>query len=169
MRITWSAVPDLDVAAYRIYRAGSVDVPLDAEHLIATTPDTVYVDAAGVSQNYRVTALDTHGNESGASPAAGASTVPPQRLAIQSVWPNPSALGARALLALPAAGRVRVVLFDVAGRRVRGVLDETRPAGLCTIEWDGRDDRGRLVPAGAYWFRLEAGSARATARISIRR
>jgi flagellar hook assembly protein FlgD len=30
-------------------------------------------------------------------------------------------------------------------------------AGVHSVEWDGRDDRGVQVSSGVYWYRLEAG------------
>jgi hypothetical protein len=51
-----------------------------------------------------------------------------------------------------------VALYDVAGRRVRGLsLAETSALGGRAARWDGRDDAGRLVPSGVYFFRV-AGS-----------
>ena len=33
------------------------------------------------------------------------------------------------------------------------------------LTWDGRDGQGRVVPAGAYFCRLEAGDIRAAAAL----
>ena len=45
-------------------------------------------------------------------------------------------------------------IYDVAGRRVARVLDETSPAGHHVASWDGRDDGGRPVASGIYFCRL---------------
>jgi hypothetical protein len=45
---------------------------------------------------------------------------------------------------------VWVGVYDVSGRLVRHVHDGPVPAGRYSIEWDGRDDRGELVPSGHY-------------------
>jgi len=60
---------------------------------------------------------------------------------------------------------VRVAVFDLNGRRVRTLLDEDAPAGLRAVEWNGRDARGALQPAGVYVIRATAGSASATRRV----
>jgi flagellar hook assembly protein FlgD len=59
--------------------------------------------------------------------------------------------------ALPDAGRTVVAVHDVGGRLVRTLLRDDRPAGRHSVTWDGRDERGRIVPAGVYFVRLEAG------------
>ena len=55
----------------------------------------------------------------------------------------------------PAAGRVRLSICDVSGRLVRVLADGERPAGVVSIEWDGRDSSGRALASGIYFARLE--------------
>ncbi|MEO6463532.1 MAG: FlgD immunoglobulin-like domain containing protein, partial [Candidatus Eisenbacteria bacterium] len=68
-------------------------------------------------------------------------------------------------LELPAAGAARVDLYDVGGRLVRGLLDDTAPAGVSTVRWDGRDDGGRPVPGGLYFARLSTALGSRSARL----
>lgn len=68
---------------------------------------------------------------------------------VARLWPNPSR-GA-VTLAPPPAGRYELEVRDVAGRLVR--LSADRSDGRTPIVWDGRDTRGRLVPAGMYFVR----------------
>jgi hypothetical protein len=53
--------------------------------------------------------------------------------------------------------RYDVAVFDARRRRVATLLrDPVRPAGgVVCIEWDGRDDRGVILPPGAYQLRVE--------------
>ncbi len=67
--------------------------------------------------------------------------------------PNPFSASTRVRFSLPASGPVRLEIYDVAGRLVRaagvqGVL------GPQSWTWDGRDDAGRQVAAGAYQCRV---------------
>jgi len=57
------------------------------------------------------------------------------------------------VLGLPSAGRARIEVFDLAGRRVRTLLDGERAAGRHAIVWDGRDDGGNAVGGGLYLLR----------------
>lgn len=56
---------------------------------------------------------------------------------------------------------------DVAGRPVRLLQRDRFAAGSRTVEWDGRDDRGRSLPAGVYMVTLDAGEHRAAHRIVL--
>jgi flagellar hook assembly protein FlgD len=51
------------------------------------------------------------------------------------------------------AGRVQVNIYDVAGRKVRGLADRVFPAGEHTLQWDGTDDAGGKVARGVYFVR----------------
>lgn len=52
--------------------------------------------------------------------------------------------------------RVSVIIFDVAGRLVRTLIDEREIPGEHHVSWDGTDAGGRQVPSGVYFYRLEA-------------
>jgi len=66
--------------------------------------------------------------------------------------PNPARGDVRFALAVPAPMRVRVDVFDLAGRRVATLLDETLSPGEHALGWDGRSD-GARAPAGRYRVR----------------
>jgi hypothetical protein len=79
---------------------------------------------------------------------------PPFRLGAPS--PNPSGGRVRLDVSLPAAADVRLVVFDVQGRRVATLVEGLLASGRHPVAWESRDDRGRPVAAGVYWARLEA-------------
>lgn len=49
---------------------------------------------------------------------------------------------------------VRIQVFDVRGRHVRRLVQGTQVPGTYKTLWDGRDDGGREVQSGVYFFRL---------------
>ncbi|MGQ0723530.1 MAG: FlgD immunoglobulin-like domain containing protein, partial [Candidatus Eiseniibacteriota bacterium] len=76
--------------------------------------------------------------------------------------PNPFDGGTAIRFRLGEPSGVQVRVFDAAGRAVRTLSEATRAAGSHEITWDGRDDQGRPVGSGVYWYevRTDAGSAR---------
>jgi murein DD-endopeptidase MepM/ murein hydrolase activator NlpD len=95
------------------------------------------------------------------APLAAASTV---SLANR---PNPVRRATDIVFRLPAAGRARLAIYDVGGRRVRTVLDAVRPSGPGAVTWDGRDEDGSTVPAGVYFYRLESGATARTQKMTV--
>jgi len=57
---------------------------------------------------------------------------------------------------LGALTRVRVSIYDVAGRLVRVVVDGRMPAGRHSVRWDGTDTGGARVAPGVYFCRLDS-------------
>ena len=51
-------------------------------------------------------------------------------------------------------GPVSVRIYDVSGRLVRTLVNETMAAGLQAVDWDGTDDAGNAVSSGTYLLRL---------------
>lgn len=72
-------------------------------------------------------------------------------------FPNPFNPVTTISFSLPAAGRVRLDIHDLRGRRVRSLLSEDRQAGEQRVVWDGRDGQGQSVASGVYFARLEFG------------
>lgn len=83
-------------------------------------------------------------------PAAAAAVLYP-------VYPNPFNPLTTLRFELRQAGPVRLTVYDVAGCRVRLLVDEQLPAAVHERQWDGEDDTGRPVPSGAYYAQLIAG------------
>jgi plastocyanin len=52
---------------------------------------------------------------------------------------------------------VSLRVFDLKGRLVRVLMEETVDADRHTVRWDGRNERGKGVPSGVYIYRLDAG------------
>lgn len=74
--------------------------------------------------------------------------------------PNPARDRTRIAWTLPASARVKLAIYDVRGRLVRGWSAAMLPAGSHALEWDLRDAQHRMVAAGTYFVHLEAGGAR---------
>ncbi len=83
--------------------------------------------------------------------------------------PNPIGGRGELVYGLPRAGRVRLVVYDLQGRRVATVVDRVEAAGWHSATWDGRDAWGRTVASGTYFARLEAARAVETRKIVVAR
>jgi hypothetical protein len=82
-------------------------------------------------------------------------------------WPNPFNPRTTLRFDLPAAGRVRLEVYDVRGRLVGSLVDAELPAGRHEAVWDGRDSEGRAMASGTYAARLRAGGRIETAWMGL--
>jgi hypothetical protein len=67
------------------------------------------------------------------------------------------------------ASRVNLSIYDVAGRRVRALVDGVNGPGTHTEQWDGRDEHGRHVADGVYVVKLRAGETSFTQKLVLLR
>jgi hypothetical protein len=97
----------------------------------------------------------------GFTSAAGVEDPPLRAQQELLVWsqPNPFTRSTSIRFRLPAAGPVRLGVYDLAGRLVSRLLDEARPAGEHAVAWQPGS-----VPSGVYYVRLESGGHTATKR-----
>jgi predicted GH43/DUF377 family glycosyl hydrolase len=80
---------------------------------------------------------------------------------------NPARSRVRLRVELPARMPVHVAVYDIAGRRVRTILDGELPVGETRLAWDGRDGAGMAVGSGVYFARLTTARGRETVRVVI--
>jgi hypothetical protein len=79
----------------------------------------------------------------------------PRVFASPTSWPNPFRSGTSIHFALPLQGDVALCIYDSSGRSVRRLIHRREGPGAKVVLWDGRDDRGNALPAGAYFLRFE--------------
>jgi len=140
-----------------------------AENLAGDATGMVrYADAsvrAGETYRYRITSLE---REDAALDERNV-YVPVARAALTQNYPNPFNPSTRIDYLVPDGGarRVRLVVYDVRGARVRSLVESLQPGGRYSVEWDGRDDRGQRVASGIYFYRLAQPGFTATRKMLI--
>jgi hypothetical protein len=70
--------------------------------------------------------------------------------------PNPFRGTVSISIARPVDGTGRIVIRDIQGRQVRRFECGRLAAGSRQVQWDGRDDAGRALPAGVYRITLQS-------------
>jgi len=162
--ITWNSSMDLDFGYHRIYR---YDTDSSVPAIEFTTVDTFYVDDA-VEGNYEywITAVDVNGNESDPSIivtvtlAIDNGLAVPMDFALQQNYPNPFNPSTQIQYALPRDAKVTIAIYDLAGRRIRTLVNEQVSAGFHSTLWNATSDMGSPVSAGVYIYTITANDFR---------
>jgi hypothetical protein len=69
------------------------------------------------------------------------------------------------------AGRqnVSLIIYNQLGQQVRTLVNATQNSGSHNVVWDGRDDQGRPVVGGIYFYQLRFGTYQAARKIVVLR
>ncbi len=94
----------------------------------------------------------------------------PNEFSLSPPFPNPFNSAIQVRFTLPddislAGEHASLNVYDMLGQRMRTLASGSIAAGAHTVFWDGRDDAGNPVAAGAYVVLLRAAGARAASKI----
>lgn len=88
---------------------------------------------------------------------------------LEQNFPNPFNPTTTLAFSIKHAGTVSLTIYDVAGRRVRELVNERRERGAYKVVWAGQNDRGQTVASGVYFYKLVAGSFTDTRKMTVLR
>ncbi|HXF48902.1 MAG TPA: FlgD immunoglobulin-like domain containing protein [Verrucomicrobiae bacterium] len=78
----------------------------------------------------------------------------PTVFALRGSYPNPFNASTQINFALPQAGTVRLVIYNILGQPVRTLLDGDQPAGERSVLWNGTDNSGSSLSSGVYFYKI---------------
>ncbi len=81
----------------------------------------------------------------------------PTSFSLSQNYPNPFNPETDISYALPTDCQVKLTIYNVAGQNVRTLVDEQQTAGFKTIHWNGKDNEGKEVASGVYFYKIQAG------------
>jgi hypothetical protein len=77
----------------------------------------------------------------------------PNALRLQSkIYPNPFKTSVIIGYYLPKTTTLRLSVYNSSGQEVKLLFDGLQFTGFQKVQWNGRDDFGRTVPAGTYFL-----------------
>jgi hypothetical protein len=83
--------------------------------------------------------------------------------------PNPVVRGTELAFSLEQPAQASLKVYDLTGKLVRTLVDGSLAAGSHNARWDTRDESGRPVASGVYFYRLESGGLTATKELVVTR
>jgi hypothetical protein len=82
-------------------------------------------------------------------------------------YPNPFNPSTTIAYDMASSGNVRLAVFGQDGRKVAELENGFVEAGNHRVVWQGRDDAGRMVPSGVYFYQLEGPGFRETRQMVL--
>jgi immune inhibitor A len=93
----------------------------------------------------------------------------PLRFALSTNYPNPFNPTTTLRFSLPQAGEAELSIYNLLGQCVATLVHGPQEAGPHTLVWNGRDDQGRELASGVYFYRLQAGTQVQTRKLLLLR
>lgn len=84
------------------------------------------------------------------------SMVPAPTKVSLSNYPNPFNPTTTISYSLPQEGKVSLKIYNVKGQFVKILIDGSQPEGYYEVVWNGKDNAGRSVASGIYYYRINA-------------
>ena len=81
----------------------------------------------------------------------------PSYYAIYQNYPNPFNSQTTIEYDLPYQSKVNIMIYDILGREIKIIKDEIQSFGRHKVNWDGKNDMGKLVSTGIYIVKMESG------------
>ncbi len=82
-------------------------------------------------------------------------------------YPNPFNPSTSIRYRLKSPSQVDLAVYNLKGQLVKTLVHAENPAAEHTVLWDGRDDQGKEVSSGVYFYRLQAGSEAHTRKMLL--
>ena len=157
--LNWQTASETDNANFLIYRndmvissiegAGTTSEP----HSYSFTDNTI---VPGVSYTYVLADVSFANDEVKHTDKAVTIVIPendiPQEFALETNYPNPFNPRTSISFQLSIVSDVELSIYDMNGKKVATLINDSKPAGYYELNWDASD-----FGSGIYFYRLQAG------------
>ncbi|MEN6445943.1 MAG: C25 family cysteine peptidase [Candidatus Cloacimonas sp.] len=87
--------------------------------------------------------------------------------ALHRNYPNPFNPETSIKYSLSVAGPVKLDIYNIKGQLVRRMVDEHKTAGNYTVVWNGKDEQGKNVSSGIYFYRMQTTNYSSTHKMML--
>lgn len=165
--LQWPKPELVDLMGYNLYRYQKLTDTTFSDTILVNNQlilDTFYTDETvhnDTTYFYMFTVVSTDFKESdysnpvSATPMAASEISIPKVFTVRKNYPNPFVNQTVIKYGVPRRGKVSIVIYNLIGQRVITLFEGVQDAGWWSIKWDGKDERGRKVTSGIYFYRIK--------------
>jgi hypothetical protein len=144
-----------------------------------SVPVEVRVDTSGLDNGTYQDSLQISSNDPDENPCyepvelvvdvTGIQEIPqrPESYSLSIASPNPGLDRIALELGIPTRSRISLKIYDISGKLVRTLADQSLEPGRYNLVWDLRDGLGRKVSKGVYFVRMETPEYKATRKLIL--
>jgi len=164
--IKWKKNTEADFNYYKIFRDTAASFTPDSSKLVSAQSDTSYSHIVPHKVNkyfYKLTAVDSQGNESPASEEIGIVITSVENKEVTIIqnyqlyqnYPNPFNPYTIIPFRLKERGYVKISLYDIKGELLGYLLNEVKEAGYHEVEFKTNNFLDGQLSSGIYLYRIE--------------
>jgi len=91
----------------------------------------------------------------------------PSRYTLHQNFPNPFNPVTTLRYELPEQATVNITIYDMLGKHVKTLINQTQNVGYKSVIWDATNDYGKPVSAGIYLYQIQAGKHISTKKMVL--
>jgi hypothetical protein len=95
------------------------------------------------------------------------SDIIPETFALYANYPNPFNPTTTISYDLPKRSQVTLDIYDILGKQIKTLVNQSQDVGNKIAVWDGTDNLGRQVSAGVYLYQIQAGEFSQTRKMLL--
>jgi hypothetical protein len=168
--------------AWQGYSSGEWDIYTSyMQDSVWSDPQVVGLNGAGINpeigvdksrvwlvwQNYTSDSWDIYSSQMLLSGVTEDDEVKPKSFQILDISPNPFRDITSIYFSIPEEGKVKINVYNIAGRKVQSILNERLKKGYHFVLWDGRDENGHKTSSGIYFIRIKYRGETITGKVTI--
>lgn len=164
--ISWTTASETDNAGFHVFRSETKDgekVQLTAKMINGAvnsqSQNSYQFEDANVEENktyyYWIADVALDGTMTFHGPRSALLQTTPKEYALDQNYPNPFNPTTTINFALKDEGHVILNIYNIRGQLVRQLVDGQRAAGRYSVEWDGRNSQGLVMPSGTYLYSIK--------------
>ena len=159
---------DIDTSAtnFSVSYADMIEDMTENNVTVATIEWTVHV-TDGIDTVEANNAPFTITIDGGWAMNASAEALIPEVFALHQNYPNPFNPVTTLRYDLPENNLVNITIYDMMGREVKTLVNQTQDAGYKSIIWNATNDYGKPVSAGIYLYQIQAGEYISTKKMVL--
>ncbi|MBN1351823.1 VCBS repeat-containing protein [candidate division KSB1 bacterium] len=120
----------------------------------------------GITYYYRLENVDLSGRKF-MHPTISIETPAPEKFELYQNFPNPFNVDTVIRYQIPRDSHILLTVHNILGRVVRTLVDENQKAGFYNAYWDGKDNQGRDVGSGIYFYNIYADNFHQTKKLIV--
>jgi len=160
IKLSWDIYRDCkdNLKGFDILRSSGQEEPVSILDNLLSPETRSYTDISadrGIRYRYLIEAISM--DEEVISTEEVSAELPPFVLTLQPNYPNPFNPETTIPFTLPERGKLLIEVFDAGGGLVRTIFNGIAERGHGEVAWDGRNNRGRVMESGIYFYRLKYG------------